>query len=97
MRKKATSQTYALSLHDALPIYTATHLGYDLASLRQSPVVAASNGTVVFAENLGIYGDAVIIDRKSTCLNPSHPSISYAVFCLKKKKEADTPDPFLPP
>src|SRR6266487_1821893 len=26
-------------------------------------------------------------DRKSTCLNSSHPSISYAVFCLKKKKE----------
>src|SRR5690348_17976010 len=24
-------------------------------------------------------------DRKSTCLNSSHPSISYAVFCLKKK------------
>src|SRR5438876_5951494 len=30
-------------------------------------------------------------DRKSTRLNSSHPSISYAVFCLKKKKERDTP------
>src|SRR5438876_7098133 len=29
---------------------------------------------------------AVIRDRKSTRLNSSHPSISYAVFCLKKKK-----------
>src|SRR5438876_11924749 len=29
---------------------------------------------------------AVRIDRKSTRLNSSHPSISYAVFCLKKKK-----------
>src|SRR5690348_17816493 len=28
-------------------------------------------------------------DRKSTRLNSSHPSISYAVFCLKKKKRAD--------
>src|SRR5690348_17657231 len=28
---------------------------------------------------------ATIIDRKSTRLNSSHPSISYAVFCLKKK------------
>src|SRR4051794_41252831 len=28
-------------------------------------------------------------DRKSTRLNSSHPSISYAVFCLKKKKQAD--------
>src|SRR5438876_2436198 len=27
-----------------------------------------------------------IVDRKSTRLNSSHPSISYAVFCLKKKK-----------
>jgi murein DD-endopeptidase MepM/ murein hydrolase activator NlpD len=44
-------------------IDTQTHLGYDLASLRQSPVVAASNGTVVFADFLGIYGDAVIIDH----------------------------------
>ena len=44
-------------------IDTQTHLGYDLASLRQSPVVAATNGTVVFAGFLGIYGDAVIIDH----------------------------------
>ena len=40
-----------------------THLGYDLASLRQSPVIAANNGTVVFSDYLGIYGDAVIIDH----------------------------------
>src|SRR5690348_17630651 len=30
---------------------------------------------------------ANVADRKSTCLNSSHPSISYAVFCLKKKKK----------
>src|SRR5690348_17533957 len=30
-------------------------------------------------------------DRKSTRLNSSHPSISYAVFCLKKKKRSLTP------
>src|SRR5438876_4475106 len=29
----------------------------------------------------------VMLDRKSTRLNSSHPSISYAVFCLKKKKK----------
>src|SRR5438876_4422929 len=29
-------------------------------------------------------------DRKSTRLNSSHPSISYAVFCLKKKKQNHT-------
>src|SRR5690349_23470652 len=31
----------------------------------------------------------VVLDRKSTRLNSSHVEISYAVFCLKKKKEAD--------
>src|SRR5438876_3627505 len=31
--------------------------------------------------------DPAIVDRKSTRLNSSHPSISYAVFCLKKKKK----------
>src|SRR3712207_6958930 len=33
----------------------------------------------------GAQGDAQL-DRKSTCLNSSHANISYAVFCLKKKK-----------
>src|SRR5438876_2171754 len=32
-------------------------------------------------------GDSAHLDRKSTRLNSSHPSISYAVFCLKKKKK----------
>src|SRR5688572_31872962 len=30
------------------------------------------------------------LDRKSTCLNSSHSQISYAVFCLKKKKAVNT-------
>jgi len=49
--------------HNGAIIDTQTHLGFDLASLRQAPVVAANTGTVVFGENLGIYGDAVIIDH----------------------------------
>ncbi|MFQ5668413.1 MAG: M23 family metallopeptidase [Candidatus Binatia bacterium] len=40
-----------------------THLGYDLASLKMSPVAAAQNGIVVFAGDLGIYGNAVILDH----------------------------------
>src|SRR5438876_8316989 len=36
-------------------------------------------------------------DRKSTRLNSSHPSISYAVFCLKKKKHASRPSNHLSP
>src|SRR2546430_4293267 len=37
---------------------------------------------------------AQIVDRKSTRLNSSHSQISYAVFCLKKKKQTST-DPVL--
>src|SRR2546430_12865224 len=33
----------------------------------------------------------IVVDRKSTRLNSSHSQISYAVFCLKKKKENRTP------
>src|SRR5438876_6068565 len=33
-----------------------------------------------------------VLDRKSTRLNSSHPSISYAVFCLKKKKKSRRED-----
>jgi peptidase M23-like protein len=40
-----------------------THLGFDLASLKLSPVEAAQNGIVVFAGILGIYGNAVILDH----------------------------------
>lgn len=39
------------------------HQGFDLASLRQSPVEAANDGRVVFAGNLGIYGNTVIVDH----------------------------------
>lgn len=40
-----------------------THLGFDLASLKLSPVEAAQNGIVVYAGDLGIYGNAVILDH----------------------------------
>src|SRR4051794_2065504 len=42
---------------------------------------------------LSIFSSALLkkyLDRKSTRLNSSHPSISYAVFCLKKKKKQTT-------
>lgn len=40
-----------------------THLGYDLASTAQCPIEAANNGRVVFADNLGIYGNCMVIDH----------------------------------
>jgi murein DD-endopeptidase MepM/ murein hydrolase activator NlpD len=49
--------------HAGAVIDSQTHLGFDLASLRQSPVAAENNGKVVFADNLGIYGNTVIVDH----------------------------------
>src|SRR3712207_8399712 len=41
-------------------------------------------------EHVRVRPDAGIRDRKSTRLNSSHANISYAVFCLKKKKQVST-------
>src|SRR5689334_24503071 len=77
----ATTEIYTLSLHDALPIYevVAAH-----------DVVLAVDVHQPFAFehviDLLLHLVAVRLDRKSTRLNSSHSSISYAVFCLKKKK-----------
>src|SRR5438445_6719069 len=73
----ATTEIYTLSLHDALPICEphGRHL--------------------VLTRPLGRRRDAwalhlLLLDRKSTRLNSSHANISYAVFCLKKKKKQKT-------
>src|SRR5437773_8929468 len=54
------------------------HLRYDVAGALDHYHVADAN---VFAAN-------VVLDRKSTRLNSSHITISYAVFCLKKKQRS---------
>src|SRR5258705_10247401 len=85
----ATTEIYPLSLHDALPILdvfggsrcrkahgaaTAQHVGHRLKD----------GGAVAHYRRRQVgRGDQ---DRKSTRLNSSHLGISYAVFCLKKKK-----------
>src|SRR5256885_15403983 len=71
----ATTEIYTLSLHDALPISAAR--GRPCRAVRRWP---ASNPTPHTAA-------ARAADRKSTRLNSSHLVISYAVFCLKKKKK----------
>src|SRR5690606_40153596 len=70
-----TSEFYTLSLHDALPI---SH-----ARLVCEPLRA-----VIHANPLRRGGWRELQDRKSTRLNSSHVKISYAVFCLKKKRTA---------
>src|SRR2546421_6884809 len=76
----ATTEIYTLSLHDALPIYgrcwTASGEGDDRGDRGGVRPGRARGGPVPQAR-----------DRKSTRLNSSHDQISYAVFCLKKKKK----------
>src|SRR2546422_8160468 len=74
----ATTEIYTLSLHDALPISHVVAVGRHAVGDRAGAQL--------------VRGERVdhAIDRKSTRLNSSHGYISYAVFCLKKKKTAST-------
>src|SRR5690242_21872082 len=82
----ATTEIYTLSLHDALPILPVrVHKLMHFAHLfplgyQDEPRVV---GVVHEQEAAELEAPQ---DRKSTRLNSSHMSISYAVFCLKKKK-----------
>src|SRR2546430_13577901 len=68
----ATTEIYTLSLHDALPICSAG--------------IGAPGPTEPWRRQR--HPQSVRTpDRKSTRLNSSHSQISYAVFCLKKKKK----------
>src|SRR2546427_4587582 len=79
----ATTEIYTLSLHDALPIWCcsppsccwAAAVARWSPSSRSSPAIRWSTSVPMCS------------DRKSTRLNSSHSQISYAVFCLKKKKQ----------
>src|SRR5205814_2806018 len=87
------SEIHTLSLHDALPIY-------DAFSERRFALLRSGDGRAPFLGGhfanraceephvtLGVLCRiASFSDRKSTRLNSSHLGISYAVFCLKKKK-----------
>src|SRR5436309_3867165 len=78
-----TTETYTLSLHDALPI--------------SSPSGGGSTSPPTTASTAGNFGPITACcplssgpgrqDRKSTRLNSSHVKTSYAVFCLKKKTQ----------
>ena len=56
----ADSRTYT---YNGEPIDTAFHLGYDLSVTKHYPVEASNSGAVAFAGDLGIYGNAVILDH----------------------------------
>src|SRR5438034_5463603 len=76
----ATTEIYTLSLHDALPISAARR-----AAATHPP--HALPGEPAPHALVGRRPGPAVRDRKSTRLNSSHTVISYAVFCLKKKKK----------
>src|SRR3712207_8665626 len=84
----ATTEIYTLSLHDALPIWQVRvrpKTGWEALTdteRRIAAMVAAGRSNPDIAAELFLSRR----DRKSTRLNSSHANISYAVFCLKKKK-----------
>src|SRR5689334_24054143 len=78
----ATPAIYTLSLHDALPI--SGWQGDRSGRTRLAPWAHPRLRTVE-ERQVDDAGDGCRTDRKSTRLNSSHSSISYAVFCLKKK------------
>src|SRR2546422_7096806 len=89
----ATTEIYTLSLHDALPISPSRmSVGRAGAPGRGGPAGCGWNRMMQpCASTLapaGVWGHLSRLsgDRKSTRLNSSHGYISYAVFCLKKKK-----------
>ncbi|HIG54756.1 MAG TPA: M23 family metallopeptidase, partial [Candidatus Handelsmanbacteria bacterium] len=49
--------------YDGTKIDTKDHLGYDLAATKNYPVEAGNTGVVIFAGDLGLYGNTVIIDH----------------------------------
>src|SRR5262245_66401275 len=71
----ATTEIYTLSLHDALPIWPCAPGALSHRSRERAKVRHAAHLR------------SPSLDRKSTRLNSSHLGISYAVFCLKKKKK----------
>src|SRR3712207_8506469 len=91
----ATTEIYTLSLHDALPICDGL----------VHPLAVRARGRARGGDRRGD-GDRAArggqggarrpaggrVDRKSTRLNSSHANISYAVFCLKKKKNNNLAD-----
>src|SRR3712207_7332444 len=91
----ATTEIYTLSLHDALPIYGGTDILVCVGPVSGGHSCAPEPGPDFHNSRGGTRGPAgqecpgsgrtSQTDRKSTRLNSSHPNISYAVFCLKKK------------
>src|SRR5436190_18063394 len=80
----ASAEIYTLSLHDALPI---CRIAMTLVAIVLGVSFVVATWVVSDSTAATMAGD-----RKSTRLNSSHTVISYAVFCLKKKKKIHDED-----
>src|SRR2546428_8386561 len=86
----ATTEIYTLSLHDALPISLHRRV-VDVGGRERAAHACGAALEHLLDQLLDVHGvihraTRMCGDRKSTRLNSSHDQISYAVFCLKKKK-----------
>src|SRR3989442_9439231 len=82
----ATTEIYTLSLHDALPISRRRAIE-ERTALASSFSPSISLDLTTSSVSVRSTASSRRPDRKSTRLNSSHVRISYAVFCLKKKKK----------
>src|SRR2546427_4860995 len=82
----ATTEIYTLSLHDALPISEAGSPRHGRFAVGAACHLPRQQRTLSRYQGTRARWSASL-DRKSTRLNSSHSQISYAVFCLKKKKK----------
>src|SRR5439155_25066927 len=83
----ATTEIYTLSLHDALPIWGPGARRSRRGRLGAADARPAAAGRCGLPSRRPVHRRVYRRrDRKSTRLNSSHVAISYAVFCLKKKK-----------
>src|SRR5439155_16669812 len=95
----APTAIYTLSLHDALPISALNPASSRLVTNSERPFLINTDRTWrcrtwnrlsrSIPTTRKTSADLIKKDRKSTRLNSSHVAISYAVFCLKKKKKID--------
>src|SRR5438105_15184582 len=87
----APTEIYTLSLHDALPIYSQARWPLEVGRVEHGDgrrgAALGQDHRGGLARGRGARGGLPVRDRKSTRLNSSHEWISYAVFCLKKKKK----------
>src|SRR3712207_6948871 len=98
----ATTEIYTLSLHDALPIspkpqYLLKRYGLTVEQPTILTVARLDSNDRYkgYDKILQVLPEIRRQDRKSTRLNSSHANISYAVFCLKKKKKHNYHTPIL--